>query len=122
MEIKTPFLHEDIAAGDVVKKITSALGIRTCGGCQKRAEAMNKAIQFTPRESPWKIPPEVPEGWSLEREHFTEGGLVRRMFSNSRTGGIIIWDIVNGRYQNSKSFCCHTLRPRAEAAWENLCR
>ena len=32
--------------GDVVHKVTSRLGIRECGGCKKRREALNKAVPF----------------------------------------------------------------------------
>ena len=32
--------------GDVVHKVTSKLGIRECGGCKKRREALNKAVPF----------------------------------------------------------------------------
>lgn len=31
-----------IKAGDLVQKVTSVLGIPTCGGCAKRREAMNR--------------------------------------------------------------------------------
>jgi len=32
--------------GDTVAKITSAVGIKPCGGCKKRQEAMNKAFGY----------------------------------------------------------------------------
>lgn len=32
--------------GDVVHKVTSKLGIKECGGCKKRREALNKAVPF----------------------------------------------------------------------------
>lgn len=35
--------------GDVVKSITSRMGFETCGGCQKRAAALNRLVGFTPR-------------------------------------------------------------------------
>jgi hypothetical protein len=35
--------------GDVVKALTSRMGIPTCGGCQKRADALNRLVGFTPR-------------------------------------------------------------------------
>ena len=31
-------------AGDAVKLVTSALGIKTCGGCQQRREALNRLL------------------------------------------------------------------------------
>lgn len=33
--------------GDVVAKMTSAVGIKPCGGCKKRQEALNKLVPFT---------------------------------------------------------------------------
>lgn len=35
--------------GDVVKAVTSRFGIEACGGCQKRAAALNRLVGFTPR-------------------------------------------------------------------------
>jgi len=40
---------EDIGLGDVVKRATSYLGIKPCGGCERRAAAMNRRIVFTRR-------------------------------------------------------------------------
>ncbi len=38
---------EEIGLGDVVKRITYAAGIRPCGGCEKRAAALNRRMIFT---------------------------------------------------------------------------
>jgi len=35
--------------GDFVKALTSALGIRPCAGCERRAERLNKLIPFHSR-------------------------------------------------------------------------
>jgi len=35
-------LQEDIGLGDVVKKATSYVGVRPCGGCERRAAALNR--------------------------------------------------------------------------------
>lgn len=40
---------EEIGLGDVVKRVTSAFGIRPCGGCERRAAALNRWIVFTGR-------------------------------------------------------------------------
>ena len=37
--------------GDAVAKVTKTLGIKECGGCKKRREALNKLV-------PFKTPPE----------------------------------------------------------------
>lgn len=38
---------EEIGLGDVVKRMTYTAGIRPCGGCEKRAAALNRRIVFT---------------------------------------------------------------------------
>jgi hypothetical protein len=37
----------DIGLGDAIKRATTYLGIRTCGGCKRRAAALNRWITFT---------------------------------------------------------------------------
>ena len=41
-------LEEEIGLGDVVKRVTYALGIEPCGGCEKRAAVLNRWMHFTP--------------------------------------------------------------------------
>jgi hypothetical protein len=38
---------EEIGLGDIVKRMTYAAGIRPCGGCEKRAAALNRRVIFT---------------------------------------------------------------------------
>ncbi|MCF6154819.1 MAG: hypothetical protein E3K36_06105 [Candidatus Brocadia sp.] len=40
---------EEIGLGDVIKRVTSAFGIRPCGGCERRAAALNHWLVFTGR-------------------------------------------------------------------------
>jgi hypothetical protein len=40
---------EDIGIGDAIKHVTYALGIRPCGGCERRAAALNRRFVFTRR-------------------------------------------------------------------------
>jgi hypothetical protein len=44
--VKLPGLvrDQDIGLGDVVTKATSALGIKPCGGCARRATALNRWV------------------------------------------------------------------------------
>ena len=42
-------LDEDVGLGTVVKRITSAFGIRPCGGCEQRAAMLNRWLVFTGR-------------------------------------------------------------------------
>ena len=38
---------EEIGLGDVVKRVTYAMGIKPCGGCERRAAALNSWMVFT---------------------------------------------------------------------------
>lgn len=40
---------EEIGLGDVVKRVTRVAGVRPCGGCGRRAEALNRWVTFSPR-------------------------------------------------------------------------
>lgn len=35
--------------GDAVKRATAAMHIRTCGGCERRAQVLNRWVVFMPR-------------------------------------------------------------------------
>jgi hypothetical protein len=38
---------EEIGLGDAIKRATSYVGIRPCGGCGRRAAALNRWMVFT---------------------------------------------------------------------------
>jgi hypothetical protein len=38
---------EQVGLGDVVQRVTYAMGIKPCGGCERRAAAMNRWMVFT---------------------------------------------------------------------------
>ncbi len=40
-------IDEDIGLGDVIKRATSYFGIKPCGGCERRAAALNRWMIFT---------------------------------------------------------------------------
>jgi hypothetical protein len=40
-------IEEEISLGDLIKKATYAMGIQLCGGCEKRATALNRWMTFT---------------------------------------------------------------------------
>jgi hypothetical protein len=44
--------RQAVGLGDVVKRVTSAVGIRPCSGCQRRAEALNRLVTFGGRSVP----------------------------------------------------------------------
>lgn len=43
---------EPVGLGDVVKRATSAIGIKPCGGCAERAARLNARMAFEPRNRP----------------------------------------------------------------------
>ena len=43
-------IEEDVGLGDVIKQATSYIGVRPCGGCQRRASALNRWMTFTRRD------------------------------------------------------------------------
>lgn len=40
-------LEEDIGLGDAIKRITYAVGIKKCGGCERRAALLNRWVTFS---------------------------------------------------------------------------
>jgi hypothetical protein len=50
-EIRLPGFHADeaVGLGDTLKRVSAAIGIRPCGGCGRRAEALNRRVVFTGR-------------------------------------------------------------------------
>jgi len=44
-------LEQEIGLGDVVKRATSIIGIRPCGGCEGRAAVLNRRFVFSGRRS-----------------------------------------------------------------------
>ena len=40
---------EEIGLGDVIKRATYAIGIKPCGGCERRAAALNRWFGFSGR-------------------------------------------------------------------------
>ena len=52
-EMRLPgfIIDEDVGLGTVIKRVTSAVGIRPCGGCEQRAATLNRWLVFTGRRS-----------------------------------------------------------------------
>jgi hypothetical protein len=42
---------EEIGLGDLIKRTTSYFGVQSCGGCGRRADALNRWLVFTNRNS-----------------------------------------------------------------------
>jgi len=40
-------IEEEVGLGDVVKRVTYAMGLQPCGGCEKRAAALNRWVHFS---------------------------------------------------------------------------
>ena len=41
--------EEDVGLGDVVKRVTYAIGIKPCMGCEQRAATLNSWVVFSSR-------------------------------------------------------------------------
>lgn len=41
------FIEEEIGLGDIIKKTTYAIGIKPCGGCERRAAVLNRWVHFS---------------------------------------------------------------------------
>jgi len=41
--------EEPVGLGDVIKRATSSIGIKPCGGCAQRAARLNNWVMFTGR-------------------------------------------------------------------------
>jgi hypothetical protein len=39
-------INEEIGLGDAIKRLTYAMGIKPCGGCEHRAAALNRWMTF----------------------------------------------------------------------------
>ena len=118
MHIKLP-INSRIGAGDLLKRATTAIGIKPCGGCSERAAALNRLATFVPSE--WGRPPDVPDGWTREAGYEANGK--RLELFHDGTGKLMIWQITDGQYSNSHTFCCGPgMRKAAAERWEQLCR
>jgi len=42
-------IDEEIGLGDVIQRTTSYVGMQPCGGCERRARALNRWIALTRR-------------------------------------------------------------------------
>ena len=51
---------EEQGLGEFLKRLTSAVGIHFCGGCQRRAEILNSRVVLFSSSSP---PPPLPGCW-----------------------------------------------------------
>jgi hypothetical protein len=40
-------IQEELGLGDAIKRVTYAAGIRPCGGCDRRAAALNRWMVFS---------------------------------------------------------------------------
>jgi hypothetical protein len=49
MRVRLPgfILGDDIGLGDALRRVTYAFGVPACGGCERRAAALNRWMVFT---------------------------------------------------------------------------
>lgn len=46
LKVPVPFLRGSVGLGDVVTKITEAVGVKPCTPCEERKRRMNQAVQL----------------------------------------------------------------------------
>jgi hypothetical protein len=42
-------IDTEVGLGDLIKRVTSYYGVRTCRGCEVRADSLNRRLVFTSR-------------------------------------------------------------------------
>jgi hypothetical protein len=47
IRVPIPGLRNTVGLGQVVKKLTTAVGVSPCAGCQRRASALDRRVVFT---------------------------------------------------------------------------
>lgn len=47
-QVPVPYLSESTGLGDVIRRITEAFGVKPCGGCEQRQQALNRWAGFRP--------------------------------------------------------------------------
>lgn len=52
IRIPLPFVRKQQGLGDAIKRLTGSAGVRPCGGCEKRANWLNRRVQLVPRRKP----------------------------------------------------------------------
>ena len=57
---------DEIGLGDVIKRATSYFGIQPCGGCERRAAALNRWMVFT-RDIRCRSESQVSQAWQEKR-------------------------------------------------------
>ena len=40
-------IEEEIGLGDAIKRVTYAMGMKACSGCERRAAALNRWVVFS---------------------------------------------------------------------------
>jgi hypothetical protein len=47
IRIPVPGLNRTVGLGQAIKKLTSAVGVSACGGCQRRAAQLDRRVVLT---------------------------------------------------------------------------
>ena len=48
IRIQVPGVRRAVGLGQAVKRVTTSLGIRPCGGCHRRASALDRFVVLVP--------------------------------------------------------------------------
>jgi hypothetical protein len=48
-QVPVPGLQRNVGAGDLIQRLTQAMGIKPCAPCEQRREQLNRLLAFQPR-------------------------------------------------------------------------
>lgn len=48
-QVRVPFIRQPIGGGDVIARMTKAVGIKPCPPCERRRQWLNRLLRFVPR-------------------------------------------------------------------------
>ena len=51
IRIPVPGMRQTVGLGQAIKRVTTSLGVRPCGGCQKRARTLDRFVSLVPPRS-----------------------------------------------------------------------
>jgi hypothetical protein len=77
----------DKGLGDTIRRVTTRLGVRTCGSCQKRAAVLNRYFPYYHGEPTRTVERESEDG-KVKLVHLSSGYLVVE-YPESLTGNVI---------------------------------
>ena len=61
--VRAPFLRKDTGVGSLISSVLSSAGVRPCGGCERRAEALDNWLLLKGGNGEAAVEEKVEQGW-----------------------------------------------------------